>query len=240
MILYPAIDLKDKKCVRLFKGKLNNLTIFNENPVEQALAFEQNGCEWIHLVDLDSAIEGKTSNTDLIKDLIKAVNIPVQIGGGIRELNQIEKWIKNGVSRVILGTTAIQNQILVKEAAREFFGKVAVAIDARNGFVAINGWENTTSVRAIELAKQLEGFGVSAVIYTDINRDGAMSGPNIKMTERIANAINLPVIASGGVSSIKDLIALRDCSEKLNGVITGRAIYENAINIKRAISCLRK
>ena len=239
MILYPAIDLKDQECVRLLKGEMSNSTVFNTNPVQQAKDFEKEGCEWLHLVDLNGAVDGLSINKQAVRKIINSVSIPIQLGGGIRSLKEIESWISSGISRVILGTAAINDPNLVKQAAKLFPEKIAVGIDARNGFVAINGWKETTSIKALELAKNFEDIGVSTIIYTDINRDGAMAGPNIFATRQIADKISIPVIASGGISSIVDLKALKSCGANLNGVISGRALYEKTISITEAIDCLR-
>ena len=239
MILYPAIDIKDGKCVRLLKGDMNKETIFNNSPKNQAKQFEDLGCEWIHIVDLNGAFEGLPVNHEAVKEIFDKVNVPVQLGGGIRSIKTIESWIDKGLSRVILGTAAINDPDLVKLAAREFPNKIAVGIDAKNGFVATEGWANTTTVTALELAKNLEGVGVCSIIYTDINRDGAMKGPNLEQTEIIANSVSIPVIASGGISSIKDLQNLKNSKAELNGVISGRAIYDKILKIDEAINLLR-
>ena len=239
MILYPAIDIKDGKCVRLLKGDMNKETIFNHSPKNQAKQFEELGCEWIHLVDLNGAFEGLPVNHKEVEEILDNVNVPVQLGGGIRSIKTIESWIDQGLSRVILGTAAINNPDLVKLAAREFPNKIAVGIDAKNGFVATEGWANTTAITALELAKNLEGVGVCSIIYTDINRDGAMKGPNIEQTEIIANSVSIPVIASGGISSINDLQNLKNSKAELNGVISGRAIYDKILKIDEAIKLLR-
>ena len=239
MILYPAIDIKDGKCVRLLNGDMNKETIFNHNPQNQAKEFEKLGCEWIHLVDLNGAFQGLPVNHSSVKEILDAVSVPVQLGGGIRSIETIESWINQGLSRVILGTVAINNPKLVKLAAREFPNKIAVGVDAKNGFVATEGWANTTTITALELGTQLEDVGVCAIIYTDIDRDGAMSGPNIEQTETIANSVSMPVIASGGISSLKDLQNLKNSKAKLNGVISGRAIYDNVLKIDEAINLLR-
>ena len=239
MILYPAIDIKDGKCVRLLKGDMNKETIFNHSPKNQAKQFEELGCEWIHLVDLNGAFKGLPVNHKAVEEILDNVKVPVQLGGGIRSIKTIENWINQGLSRVILGTAAINDPNLVELAAREFPNKIAVGIDAKNGFVATDGWANTTAITALELAKNLEGVGVCSIIYTDINRDGAMKGPNIEQTEIIANSVSIPVIASGGISSIKDLQNLKNSKAELNGVISGRAIYDKILKIDEAIKLLR-
>ena len=239
MILYPAIDIKDGKCVRLLKGDMNKETIFNHNPKNQAKQFEELGCEWIHLVDLNGAFEGLPVNYKAVEEILDSVKVPVQLGGGIRSIKTIENWINQGLARVILGTAAIIDPDLVKLAARKFPNKIAVGIDAKNGFVATDGWANTTAITALELAKNLEGVGVCSIIYTDINRDGVMKGPNIEQTEIIANSVSIPVIASGGISSIKDLQNLKNSKAELNGVISGRAIYDKILKIDEAIKLLR-
>ena len=239
MILYPAIDIKDGKCVRLLKGDMNKETIFNHSPKNQAKQFEELGCEWIHLVDLNGAFEGLPVNYQAVEEILNSVKVPVQLGGGIRSIKTIENWINQGLSRVILGTAAIIDPDLVKLAARKFPNKIAVGIDAKNGFVATDGWANTTAITALELAKNLEGVGVCSIIYTDINRDGVMKGPNIEQTEIIANSVSIPVIASGGISSIKDLQNLKNSKAELNGVISGRAIYDKILKIDEAIKLLR-
>lgn len=239
MILYPAIDIKDGKCVRLLKGDMDKETIFNQSPKNQAKQFEELGCEWIHLVDLNGAFEGLPVNHKAVEEILDSVKVPVQLGGGIRSIKTIENWINKGLSRVILGTAAINDPNLVELAAREFPNKIAIGIDAKNGFVATEGWANTTAITALELAKNLEGVGVCSIIYTDINRDGAMKGPNIEQTEIIANSVSIPVIASGGISSIKDLQNLKNSKAELNGVISGRAIYDKILKIDEAIKLLR-
>ncbi|WP_371169184.1 1-(5-phosphoribosyl)-5-[(5-phosphoribosylamino)methylideneamino]imidazole-4-carboxamide isomerase [Aliiroseovarius sp. 2305UL8-7] len=238
MILYPAIDLKNGQCVRLLRGEMEEATVFNDNPAAQARAFQDAGCEWIHLVDLNGAFAGEPVNGAAVEAILSAVDVPAQLGGGIREMSTIEGWIEKGLSRVILGTVAVENPDLVREAARAFPGKVAVGIDARNGRVATKGWAEETDVMVTDLAKSFEDAGVAAIIYTDINRDGAMQGPNIEATADLARAVSIPVIASGGVSSMDDLIALRDCGVALNGAISGRALYDGAIDLKAALAAL--
>ncbi|MEX0307288.1 MAG: 1-(5-phosphoribosyl)-5-[(5-phosphoribosylamino)methylideneamino]imidazole-4-carboxamide isomerase [Ruegeria sp.] len=238
MILYPAIDLKDGNAVRLLRGEMDKATVFNEDPAAQARAFVEAGCEWLHLVDLNGAFAGEPVNAAPVEAILKACDVPAQLGGGIRDMATIETWIKKGLARVILGTVAVENPDLVREAAKAFPGKVAVGIDARNGMVATKGWAEETNVQVTDLARSFEDAGVAAIIYTDINRDGAMQGPNIEATAALAQAVSIPVIASGGVSSLDDLIALRDCGVELNGAISGRALYDGAIDLKEAIRAL--
>ncbi len=239
MILYPAIDLKDGQCVRLLRGEMEAATVFNDNPAAQAKAFADAGCDWIHLVDLNGAFAGEPVNAAAVEGILAAIDVPAQLGGGIRDMATISTWIEKGLSRVILGTVAVENPDLVREAAREFPGKVAVGIDARNGRVATKGWAEETDVMVTDLAKSFEDAGVAAIIYTDINRDGAMQGPNIEATADLARAVSIPVIASGGVSSMADLIALRDCGVTLDGAISGRALYDGAIDLAEALAALK-
>ncbi len=238
MILYPAIDLKDGNAVRLLRGEMDKATVFNEDPAAQARAFVDAGCEWLHLVDLNGAFAGEPVNAAPVEAILKACDVPAQLGGGIRDMATIETWIEKGLARVILGTVAVENPDLVREAAKAFPGKVAVGIDARNGMVATKGWAEETDVQVTDLARSFEDAGVAAIIYTDINRDGAMQGPNIEATAALAQAVSIPVIASGGVSSLDDLIALRDCGVELNGAISGRALYDGAIDLAEAIRAL--
>ena len=239
MILYPAIDLKDGHAVRLFKGEMEKATVFNEDPAAQAMEFVVAGCEWLHLVDLNGAFAGEPVNASPVEEILKRTKVPAQLGGGIRDMATIERWLSKGLARVILGTVAVENPALVREAARAFPGQVAVGIDARKGMVATKGWAEETNVTATDLAKSFEDAGVAAIIYTDINRDGAMQGPNIEETAALARAVSIPVIASGGVSSLADLIALRDCGASLNGAISGRALYDGAIDLAEALAALK-
>lgn len=239
MILYPAIDLKDGRAVRLVHGEMDQETVFNENPAAQALEFVAAGCEWLHLVDLNGAFAGEPVNAAPVEEILNQTNVPAQLGGGIRDMATIERWISRGLARVILGTVAVENPQLVRDAAREFPGKVAVGIDARKGMVATKGWAEETNVNATDLAKSFEDAGVAAIIYTDINRDGAMKGPNVEETAALGNAVSIPVIASGGVSSLADLEALKTCGAPLNGAISGRALYDGAIDLKEALALMK-
>ncbi|WP_417599755.1 1-(5-phosphoribosyl)-5-[(5-phosphoribosylamino)methylideneamino]imidazole-4-carboxamide isomerase [Pararhodobacter oceanensis] len=239
MILYPAIDLKDGNCVRLYKGEMEQATVFSDNPAAQARAFADQGAEWLHLVDLNGAFAGAPVNAAAVEAILSAVSIPCQLGGGIRDMATIEAWLSKGLRRVILGTVAVENPQLVKDAARAFPGQVAVGIDARNGRVATKGWAEDTEVGMTDLAKAFEDAGVAAIIYTDIDRDGAMQGPNVETTAALARATSIPVIASGGVSSLEDLIALRDCGAPLNGAISGRALYDGKLDLAKALKTLK-
>ena len=239
MILYPAIDLKDGQAVRLLRGDMEKSTVFNDDPAAQAMEFVEAGCAWLHLVDLNGAFAGEPVNAAAVESILERTRVPAQLGGGIRDMATIERWLEKGLQRVILGTVAVEYPDLVREAAKAFPGHVAVGIDARNGRVATKGWAEETDVMVTDLARSFEDAGVAAIIYTDINRDGAMQGPNIEATADLARAVSIPVIASGGVSSLEDLIALRDCGAQLNGAISGRALYDGAIDLKAALAALR-
>ena len=239
MILYPAIDLKDGNAVRLLHGDMDKTTVFNDNPAAQALEFVEAGCEWLHLVDLNGAFAGEPVNARPVEEILSQTKVPAQLGGGIRDMATIEMWLTKGLARVILGTVAVENPDLVREAAKAFPGQVAVGIDARNGFVATKGWAEETDVQVTDLAKSFEDAGVAAIIYTDILRDGAMKGPNVTATAELAKAVDIPVIASGGVSSLADLEALKTCGAALNGAISGRALYDGAIDLAEALALLK-
>ncbi|NBD30099.1 MAG: 1-(5-phosphoribosyl)-5-[(5-phosphoribosylamino)methylideneamino]imidazole-4-carboxamide isomerase [Alphaproteobacteria bacterium] len=238
MILYPAIDLKDGHAVRLLRGDMDKSTTFNEDPAAQARDFVDAGCEWLHLVDLNGAFAGTPVNAAAVEAILRDCKVPAQLGGGIRDMATIEMWLSKGLERVILGTVAVEDPDLVRAAARAFPGHVAVGIDARKGLVATRGWAEETDVQATDLAKSFEDAGVAAIIYTDIDRDGAMGGPNIPATEALARAVTIPVIASGGVSSLDDLAGLK-ATGAISGAISGRALYDGAIDLGAALSLLR-
>ena len=238
MILYPAIDLKDGQCVRLLKGEMSEATVFNDDPGAQAAAFEAAGAEWIPLVDLNGAFAGQPVNAEAVESILSSIAVPAQLGGGLRDMATIEAWLSKGLARVILGTVAVENPDLVREAARAFPGQVAVGLDARNGRVATRGWAEETDVQVTDLARAFEDAGIAAIIYTDIDRDGAMGGPNIPATEALARAVKVPVIASGGVSSMEDLTRLADTGV-ISGAISGRALYDGAIDLKAALVALK-
>lgn len=238
MILYPAIDLKDGNAVRLVHGEMDQETVFSDDPAAQARSFVDAGCAWLHLVDLNGAFAGEPVNAAPVEAILKACPVPAQLGGGIRDMATIERWLDKGLARVILGTVAVENPDLVRTAARAFPGHVAVGLDARNGKVATRGWAEETDMMVTDLAKSFEDAGIAAIIYTDILRDGAMKGPNIDATAALARAVDIPVIASGGVSSMDDLSALRDTGV-IAGAISGRALYDGAIDLGAALSLLK-
>ena len=239
-IVIPAIDLKEGKCVRLEQGLMERDTVFCDNPAAQALEWEQQGAERLHIVDLDGAFAGVPKNRSAISSIVASISIPTQLGGGIRDISTIEAYLHLGVGRVILGTAAQRNPELVIEACRLFPGRIVVGIDAKDGMVAVQGWAEVTGIRAVDLARKFEGFGVAAIIYTDISRDGMMAGPNIEATKALAEAISIPVIASGGVSSLKDIENLMAVeSSGVSGVITGKAIYTGAFRLAEAVDLTR-
>ncbi len=239
MILFPAIDLKDGRCVRLVKGDLERETVFNDSPADQAASFEGAGFEWLHIVDLNGAVAGRPVNAAAVEAILGALTIPAQLGGGIRDLATIEAWLAKGLRRVILGTVALTEPDLVREACRKFPGQVAVGIDARGGLVATDGWLKTSETRAEDLARAFEDAGVAAIIYTDIDRDGALGGVNVEATAALARAISTPVIASGGVSGMDDLERLKQVEgDGIAGVICGRALYDGRIDPAAALTLL--
>ncbi|MCJ7599069.1 MAG: 1-(5-phosphoribosyl)-5-[(5-phosphoribosylamino)methylideneamino]imidazole-4-carboxamide isomerase [Methyloceanibacter sp.] len=239
MILFPAIDLKDGACVRLRQGEMDSATVFNADPAAQALAFESQGFEWLHIVDLNGAFEGKPVNEKAVEDILHAVHIPIQLGGGIRDLDTIVMWLEKGIDRVILGTVAVRDPALVREAAHDFPGCIAVGIDARDGKIAVEGWAETSEMTAIDLARKFEDAGIAAIIYTDIARDGELAGLNLEATATLARAISIPVIASGGLASIEDVRNLLKPDYKmLEGAIAGRALYDGRLDPAEALSLL--
>jgi phosphoribosylformimino-5-aminoimidazole carboxamide ribotide isomerase len=240
VILFPAIDLKNGQCVRLEQGDMARATVFNLDPAAQAKTFESQGFEYLHVVDLDGAFAGKPMNAQAVEAMLKAVKMPVQLGGGIRDLATIEAWLGKGIRRVIIGTAAVRDPALVKEAAKKFPGRVAVGLDARDGKVAVEGWAETSTVTALDIAKRFEDAGVAAIIFTDIARDGLLKGLNLDATIALAEAISIPVIASGGFASIDDVKALLEPrAKKLEGAISGRALYDGRIDPAEALALIR-
>ena len=239
MILFPAIDLKDGQCVRLKLGDMGTAKVYNPDPADQARAFQDQGFQWLHVVDLNGAFKGESVNSAAVGAILKATTNPVQLGGGIRTLPQIEDWLDRGLARVILGTIAVRDPELVKEACRQFPGKVAVGIDARGGKVAVEGWAETSELDAVELARRFEGAGVAAIIYTDIDRDGVLTGVNWEATIELAEAVSIPVIASGGLASMADIVRMTfPDAARLEGAISGRALYDGRINPAVALDVL--
>ncbi len=242
MNLYPAIDLKDGNCVRLLRGEMDQATVFNDNPGAQATQFVDDGCEWVHIVDLNGAFEGKPANADAVMQIVNAVDgrAQTQLGGGIRTFETIQYWLDAGITRVILGTIALRDPDFVIEACKRFPGQVAVGIDARDGYVAVEGWAEVSDMKVLDLALKFEDAGVAAIIFTDISKDGAMEGPNLKATVDLAKAISTPVILSGGVSSMKDIEEVKANEVPgLDGAISGRAIYDGKINVAEAMKVLK-
>ncbi len=241
MILFPAIDLKNGQCVRLEQGDMARATVFNLDPAAQAKTFESQGFEYLHVVDLDGAFAGKPMNAQAVEAMLKVVKMPVQLGGGIRDLTTIEAWLGKGIRRVIIGTAAVRDPALVKEAAKKFPGQVAVGLDARDGKVAVEGWAETSTVTALDIAKRFEDAGVAAIIFTDIARDGLLKGLNLDATIALAETISIPVIASGGFASIEDVKALLEPrAKKLEGAISGRALYDGRIDPAEALALIRR
>jgi phosphoribosylformimino-5-aminoimidazole carboxamide ribotide isomerase len=241
VILFPAIDLKNGEAVRLEQGDMARATVFNRDPAAQAKTFESQGFEWLHLVDLDGAFAGKPVNARAVAAIRKAIKIPMQLGGGIRDLATVDKWLSEGIARVIIGTAAVRDPDFVKAAAKKFPGKVAVGIDARAGKVAVSGWAEETQLEAVELARLFENGGVAAIVYTDVERDGMMQGLNLDATIALAESVSIPVIASGGLASIDDVRALlAPRAKKLVGAIAGRALYDGRLDAKAALAIVRK
>jgi phosphoribosylformimino-5-aminoimidazole carboxamide ribotide isomerase len=240
VILFPAIDLKEGLAVRLEQGDMARATVFHRDPAAQALAFEQQGFEYLHIVDLDGAFAGKPVNAEAVDRILEAISIPLQLGGGVRDTATVEAWLEKGVSRVIIGTAAVRDPPFVKQAARDFPGQIAVGLDARDGKVAVAGWAQTSELSALEIARRFEDVGVSAIIYTDIARDGMLSGLNLDATIALADAISIPVIASGGLASIEDIRAiLAPRARRLAGAIAGRALYDGRLDAAEALALIR-
>lgn len=244
MILFPAIDLKDGQCVRLFKGDMAQATVFNPDPADQARRFAAQGVDWLHLVDLNGAFAGRPVNGEAVRRILAAVDVPVQLGGGIRAADTARMWLDAGVSRVILGTAAVKNPDFVKSVCREHPGRIVVGIDAREGRVAIAGWADTTTMLASDLAKAFEDAGAAAIVYTDIERDGTGTGLNVESTIALAEAVRVPVIASGGVSSLEDIVRLKAAAAAtsgiIEGVICGRALYDGRLDLAAALQAVKE
>jgi phosphoribosylformimino-5-aminoimidazole carboxamide ribotide isomerase len=240
MILFPAIDLKDGQCVRLEQGDMARATVFNLDPAAQASAFAAQGFEYLHVVDLDGAFAGKPVNAQAVERMQKAVSMPVQLGGGIRDLKTVQAWLDKGIARVIIGTAAVRDPALVKQAAKAFPGRVAVGLDARDGKVAVEGWAESSEVTALEIAQRFEDAGVAVIVFTDIARDGLLKGLNLEATIKLAERISIPVIASGGLASIEDVRALlAPRASKLAGAIAGRALYDGRLDPAAALALIR-
>jgi phosphoribosylformimino-5-aminoimidazole carboxamide ribotide isomerase len=239
VIFFPAIDLKDGRCVRLQQGDMDTATVFNEDPADQARVFERAGCRWLHVVDLDGAFAGHPVNGDAINGILGAVDLPVQLGGGIRSLATAANWLERGVRRVILGTAALRYPDLVRSACDDFPGRIAVGIDAREGRVAVQGWSEQSDIAALDLVRRFEDAGVAAIVFTDIGRDGVLAGPNTEATVELARAVSIPVILSGGISSLADLGAVKAAGNGIvAGVVCGRAIYDGRIDVAQAVALL--
>jgi phosphoribosylformimino-5-aminoimidazole carboxamide ribotide isomerase len=240
VILFPAIDLKDGVCVRLQQGDMARATVFNRDPAAQAHVFETQGFEYLHIVDLDGAFAGKPVNANAVERILETISIPVQLGGGVRDMATVEGWLGKGVNRVIIGTAAVRDPALVKEAAKKFPGRVAVGLDARDGKVAVAGWAATSELSALDIARRFEDAGVAAIVYTDISRDGMLKGLNLDATIALAEAVNIPVIASGGLASLDDVTALlAPRAKKLAGAVAGRALYDGRFDAAAALKLIR-
>ena len=241
LTLYPAIDLKGGACVRLKRGAMDEATVYSDDPAAQARLSQDGGCRWLHVVDLDGAFAGRAVNAAAVRAILAAARVPVQLGGGIRDMAMVRAWLEAGVRRVVLGSAAVKTPELVREACRAFPGRIAVGIDARDGFVATEGWAETSSVPALDLARRFEDAGVAALIYTDIGRDGMLTGLNLDQTVALAEGVATPVIASGGVGSVTDLAALREAARlasRIEGVIVGRALYDGRLTLAEAMAAL--
>ena len=232
MIIFPAIDIKDNKCVRLIKGDFDKMTSYENSPFDQAKIYFQNGFSNIHIVDPDAALQGKSSNSNIVKQIVKNLNLKIQIGGGIRTIDDVNNWIKSGVDKVIMGTAAVENIDLLKIACEKFKNKIAVSLDEKDGFIFLSGWKKNTNISAIDFVKKIENFGVSRIIYTDINKDGTKKGPNIKDTVELSSKVKIPFVISGGISSIEDIKKIKSLNNpNIEGLIVGKSIYDGDIKI---------
>ena len=232
MIIFPAIDIKDGKCVRLIKGDFNQMTTYEKSPFDQAKIYFENGFKNIHIVDLDGALQGKSSNSNIVKEIIKNFELKIQIGGGIRTIDDIDSWVKSGVDKVIIGTAAVENKNLLKTACEKFKNKIAISLDVKDGFIFLSGWKKQTNILASDFLKEVQNFGISRIIYTDINKDGTKKGPNIKDTIELSNKFKIPFIISGGISSIEDVKKIKSLNNSnIEGVIVGKSIYDGDIKI---------
>ena len=232
MIIFPAIDIKDGKCVRLIKGDFNQMTSYKKSPLDQAKIYFENGFRNIHIVDLDGALKGKSFNSEIIKEIIKKLQLKIQIGGGIRTIDDVDNWVKSGVDKVIIGTAAVENRDLLKSACEKFKNKIAISLDVKDGFIFLSGWKKQTNIRASDFLKEIENFGISRVIYTDINKDGTKKGPSIKDTIELSNKVKIPFVISGGISSLEDIKKIKSLKNpNIEGVIVGKSIYDGDIKI---------
>ena len=233
MIIFPAIDIKDGKCVRLIKGDFNQMTSYEKSPFDQAKIYFQNGFNNIHIVDLDGALQGKPSNSNVVKEILKNFKLKIQIGGGIRTIDDVDNWVKSGVDKVIIGTAAVENKDLLKIACKKFKNKIAISLDVKDGFIFLSGWKKKTNILAVDFLKEIQNFGVSRIIYTDINKDGTKEGPNIKDTIELSNKVKIPLVISGGISSIEDIKKIKSLNNSnIEGIIVGKSIYDGDVKIK--------
>ena len=233
MIIFPAIDIKNGKCVRLIKGDFNQMTSYEKSPFDQAKIYFQSGFKNIHIVDLDGALKGKPSNSNIVKEILKNLKLKIQIGGGIRTIDDVDNWIKSGVDKVIIGTAAVENKDLLKTVCEKFKNKIAISLDVKDGFIFLSGWKKQTNILAANFLKEIQNFGVSRIIYTDINKDGTKEGPNIKDAIELSNKVKIPFIISGGISSIEDIKRIKSLNNpNIEGIIVGKSIYDGDVKIK--------
>ena len=236
MIIFPAIDIKDGKCVRLIKGDFERMTSYDNSPLDQAKIFFKNGFNNIHIVDLDGALQGKSFNSNIVKEILKNLKIKIQIGGGIRNIDEVDSWVKSGVDKVIIGTAAVENKNILKTACERFKNKIAISLDVKDGFIFLSGWKKQTSILAVDFLKEIQNFGISRIIYTDINKDGTKKGPNIKDTIELSSKVKIPFIISGGISSIEDIKKIKSLNNSnIEGVIVGKSIYDGDIKINELV-----